>query len=532
VIVHPRWNDVRTQWAAAAGVAGLVATWLAGAVTFYQHDADTLVPKLASTMEWSFYYWHAGRNGQLLPLLAMPFSHPLTNLVAQQWLGTWAGVMAIYLLVAFVMRGREWFVPGTAAVACFLMGATCFGHAQYLEGSNTFGTAMALVLGGLLLVRRASLCRADAPRLGAAAVLIAAGAWVNLLVCLFAATLVACDALSSDDEPTDRELAGEDPLARLLADLPAVPPLVHIWLVRSALSLGLVVACAATLVIAVKLFATGGGSERVTMSFVPLASYASSLTQLTTNIRDTLVAPAGALLVAMAVVAAAWLEGRGARSRAVAVLAATGLVFFLVVGGLKWVAMNACHPRYVLPAIIAAYACVGMLLVAAVREAATGVRDASRLAARASWVMVMTIPAVLFLGYGFPDAAAPRRAIAGLGSPFAEQVVESGVEFVAGDYWRLWPVVFKANLLLQDRGEPRRVWGLGLRAGATRHRWEAVVRDGEASVAHLTGPPKPPAQDLRWIADHLDLEIGDRSGVVGDLDLYRFRLSTSRIARR
>lgn len=530
--MHPRWNDVRTQWAAAAGVAGLVATWLTAAVTFYQHDADTLVPKLASTMEWSFYYWHAGRNGQLLPLLAMPFSHPLTNLVTQQWLGTWAGVMAIYLLVAFVMRDREWFVPGTAALACFLAGATCFGHAMYLEGSQTYGTAMALVLGGLLLVRRASLRRADAQRLAVAAVLFAAAAWVNQLVCLFVAVLVACDALAGDDEPTDRELAGEDPLARLLAGLPAVPPLVHIWLVRSALSLGLLLGSGVALLVAVKLFTLGGEGERLTMSFVSPTRYPAALARFTATIRDTIVAPRGALLVALAAVAAAWLEGRGARPRAVTALAAAAVAFFLVVVGLKWVTMNDCHPRYALPAIVTAYACIGMVLVAAVREAVANVSQTRRLAPAARWALVVTIPATLLGSYGWPDAGAPRRAIATLGSPLAEQVVESGVGFVAGDYWSLWPVVFKANLIIRDRGEDRQVWGLGFRAADTRHRWADGMRERGATVAYLARTPQPCGHHLPWIAKHLDLEVGDCAGSSGDFELYPFRLRDDRIARR
>jgi hypothetical protein len=114
----------------------------------------------------------------------------------------------------------------------------------------------------------------------------------------------------------------------------------------------------------------------------------------------------------------------------------------------------------------------------------------------------------------------------------AEKVVESGVEFVAGDYWRLWPVVFKANLILYERGESRRVWGLGCRAGPTRHRWELDRRGGTAVVAHLARPLGPSDQKLDWIARHLDLEIGDREGAVGALDLYRFRLRSDRIASR
>lgn len=82
-----RWKDEWTPWFAAFCASCVVAIWLAGSMQFHCYDADSLVPKLTSTMEWSFFYWHTDRNGQLLPFLAMPFTHPLTNLVVQQWLG-------------------------------------------------------------------------------------------------------------------------------------------------------------------------------------------------------------------------------------------------------------------------------------------------------------------------------------------------------------------------------------------------------------------------------------------------------------
>ena len=524
-----RWKPEWTPWLAATCVSGLVATWLAGAVQFYhRQDADTLVPKLTSTMEWSFNYWCTSRNGQLLPLLAMPFTHPLTNLVAQQWLGTFAGVMAIYLLVAFALPGRGWFAPGTAAVAAFLVGATTFGHELYLEGSQTYGTGLALVLGGVLIVRRALPRRDDVARIAVAAVLVSAGLWVNLMVFLIVASLLAVNAAFPGDDAT-QEPFQEIPLLR---HVPYVPPAVRRWITRAGIGMGLLIACLAIMLIVTKLFASSGGERRVTFSLVPLSSYPGAVATAAYKTCDMVVGPGGAVLVAAAAVAAAWLEGRGAWPRGVSVLATAAFGFFACVGGMQWVSMNASHPRYLLPATVSAYACVGIMFSEVFQEALGPVLRASRYASWTRWAVAATVPSALFLGYGWPDAGAPRRAIAHIGSPLAEQVVESGVEFVAGDYWSLWPVVYKANLILYDRGETRRVWGLGFRAGDTRHRWEATVRDGGATVAHLPRTSPRGDHDLRWIADHLDLEIGDRERSLGDLDFHRFRLRDGRIAHR
>ncbi len=526
--MHIRWKPEWTSWLAAAGASGLVATWLAGSERFHQYDADSLVPRLTSTMEWSFYYWHTSRNGQLLPLLAMPFTHPLTNLVVQQWLGTFAGVMAIYLLVALAMRGRDWFVSGTVAVACFLVGAASFGHTLYLEGSQTYGTALSLVLGGVLLARRALPWRENWRRIAVAALLVTAGLWVNLMVFLFAAAVVAVDAALPEGDPPPEPL----PEMPLLRNLPRLPPAVLRWIVRAGVAMAVLVGCLAFMLIATKLFASSGGERRATFSLVPLSSYPGAVATAAYKTCDMVVGPGGAVLVAAAAVAAAWLEGRGAWPRGVTVLATAAFGFFACVGGMQWVAMNASHPRYLLPATISAFACIGIVFAKVVQETLGPVLQARRELPWARLAVTAAVPAALFLGYGWPDAGAAHRAIARIGSPMAEKVVESGVEFVAGDYWSLWPVVFRANLILYERGEQRRVWGLGFRAGAARHRWEATVLDGGATVAHLPRTSPRGDHDLRWIAEHLDLEIGDHEGAFGDLELHRFRLRDGRIARR
>lgn len=523
-----RWKDEWTPWFAAFCASCVVATWLAGSTQFHCHDADSLVPKLTSTMEWSFFYWHTDRNGQLLPFLAMPFTHPLTNLVVQQWLGTCAGVMAIYMLVAFSMPGRDWFASGTAAAACFLVGATAFGHTLYLEGSQTYGTGMAFVLGGLLVARRATVRREDAVRIAVATMLMVVGLWVNLMVFLLAAVLVAAEAAVADNDASP----GIPPDNPWMRHLPRMPVALRRWLGRAGAPLAVLVGSLVVSVVIARLCAAGGGENRLTFAFTPLFRYPDAVATAVRTTCDMVVGPGGAMLVVAAAIAAAWLEGRDAWPRSVTVLASAACGFVGLVAGMQWVAMNGSHPRYLLPATIAAYASIGSLYVTVFKETLGTAFQATHHVVWARCAIAAVLPAVLLHLYGWPDPAASRRAIAGVGSPLAEKVVDSGVEFVAGDYWSLWPVVFKANLILYERGETRRVWGLGCRASDTRHRWELDRHGGTATVAHLARTPQPCGHSLDWIAKHLDLEIGDREESVGDLELYRFRLRDDRIARR
>src|SRR5271165_4625851 len=87
----------------------LTSVWIAfGHFQWGQH-ADSLVPVLVSLQHWTPYYWETDRYGMLLPLLAMPFRNPLTNMMVQSALGIFAGLSASFLLVYYYFgKSRIW----------------------------------------------------------------------------------------------------------------------------------------------------------------------------------------------------------------------------------------------------------------------------------------------------------------------------------------------------------------------------------------------------------------------------------------
>jgi hypothetical protein len=119
-------------------------------------------------------------------------------------------------------------------------------------------------------------------------------------------------------------------------------------------------------------------------------------------------------------------------------------------------------------------------------------------------VLAALIPVMLFR-FGPPSPARARAALdAGLGK-YSEEILASGATHVIGNFWRVWPAVFHTNLLLYERGEARRVWGITYRSAPTRSLWTpadwsrarfAVLGpDGEAEWArrHFGMPP------LAWV---------------------------------
>lgn len=65
---------------------------------------------------------------------------------------------------------------------------------------------------------------------------------------------------------------------------------------------------------------------------------------------------------------------------------------------------------------------------------------------------------------------------------------------VCGNYWDLWPTVFRANMVLAERGEARVVWGVAPRAEPTRTQWSSVP-PAKVRLGWLVGfgRPEPPA---------------------------------------
>jgi hypothetical protein len=77
-----------------------------------------------------------------------------------------------------------------------------------------------------------------------------------------------------------------------------------------------------------------------------------------------------------------------------------------------------------------------------------------------------------------------RAALDALAVRHSDDVMAHSCTHVSGDYWDVWPAVFRANLLLYERGEARVVWGLAERGEAAWPKWRAVPT-GEVRMGWL-----------------------------------------------
>src|SRR5688572_28210505 len=70
-----------------------------------RQNADGLVPVLVSLQKGTPYWWNENRYGMLVPLLALPFDHPLTNKMVQGMWMTFFGAGAFFAIARFLAPG-------------------------------------------------------------------------------------------------------------------------------------------------------------------------------------------------------------------------------------------------------------------------------------------------------------------------------------------------------------------------------------------------------------------------------------------
>jgi hypothetical protein len=158
----------------------------------------------------------------------------------------------------------------------------------------------------------------------------------------------------------------------------------------------------------------------------------------------------------------------------------------------RWVHLNNCDGRFAFPSLFLlqgalAIVAVGPLAAAnrrkeemengrngesAIHRTSVAVSPFRRFAVSPIVGAAVVLLLAALLSYHSPSLHKVRRDLdQTLGSHTAD-ILATGCTHVAGDYWKVWPAVFHANLVLHERGEGRTVWGISHCGTATRAQWE------------------------------------------------------------
>ena len=456
-------------------VCAALAAWIDFGSLHRSQHADSLLPALVSLYRWMPFYWELDRIGMLVPWIAQPIKHPLFNLLAQDGLYLFCALSALVLLPRYLLRNATFPFVGLASVAAFLGLTPVYYRFEYLIDTQ-YGVWLFLGLSSLILLEPGPNGSPSWARRIAAVVLMVLAHWVYCTATMFLGPLIVFRALcfvgwaSPTKQPRD---GGHGP--------PYVRRLANSELFNSL----------ATLAIG---FAAGLGLMRLApthdsdFASLPPGEWLQAWQNLAASTWSSL-APQWWTWVLIASAAAGLMgcchpairQQFKANGRAALAATAAAVLIALFIGTRHWVVANGFAFRFLLPSALMLQAAL-LGIAAAPLSVLLGSQQQ-----RLSYVVAMPLALVAaFASYGPPSLAGvyrdldPHYAFAGTNSPqplATRELLDSGATHVAGDYWKVWPAVFRANLALYERGERRTVWGIAQRSGPTHRYWSQTPRD-------------------------------------------------------
>jgi hypothetical protein len=515
-----------------------LAVWVDLGSYHQKQTADSIVPVLVSLYKWTPYFWDCNRIGMLLPLLALPFQHPLANLLLQSGLALFAAFAVFVLLARYLLPAGAWRAAGFGALALFLVVVPVPSRFVFSFGQPHYPVALALGLGALLVLDEFGTPGRSWGRLAASAMLMLLAHWVNSATMVFLGPLVVLRGVF---------------LNRAGGQAGARPHRAAAWAL-GVLAVG---------------WAGNFGMQRMlpvpedptTKGILKLAEWPTAVRHLACNTWTAVVdedwvlhddnasfraawahsarGPALAAVAAGAVLlllVPAVRRGSAAPMRAALVLGAAALLSAAAMCSLQWVRANHFHCRYGIPAV---FFMLVALAAAAGAPAAAALHGRPRAAGIAALLCLFVSVAA---GYGRPSLHRVRADLDGLRGLATNPpgyirertagVLAAGCTHLAGRYSAVWPIVFQANLALYERGADRVVWGVAGRCLVTWDEWGrtppedirlGVLREGEGldpeGEFYLRGffPPMTVVEQSKTLcvlrgADRIALSRGAVSG--------------------
>ena len=449
-----------------------VAVWVDLGTLHRSHTGDSLIPILVSLYRWTPFYWGQDRLGMLLPLLAMPLRNPLTNLLVQMGLSTFAALMSMCLLARYTLPRGLWQPAALFSAAAFLALAPTWIRFEILAVHQPYGLSFALALGGLSLLEHPHGWQSRW-RVATALALLSLAYWVNISMLVLCPALVLLRwyiqalAVAKPAAPTGLPQAS---LARRLSKK-------YVGLVPSDVGRVLVLLTIATIAgLALKRFGASGGTR---LRFTPPHEWPMAwfrLTEATWHMftsREWLVFQLVTPLVAAALLIGlprlreaarpAWHAGLG--------LVLVALFYAAVIASATHVRLNGYAYRYLIPSLLlfqSASAAIAVSPLGAVLP------RQDRIARWLTPAGMLGLWAAAIISFGLPSLTGVRQDIDRRFGQRTAELLAANCTHIAGSYWDVWPAVFHTNLILYERGETRLLWGLSQRSPATKTLWSAI----------------------------------------------------------
>lgn len=454
-------------------LCALAALWIDLTGIHAEQHADSLVPVLVSLYRWTPFYWGLDRIGMLAPLVALPIKHPLANLLVQDSLYIFGSLAGLVMLARYVLRDATYPLVGMLCIAAFI-GLTPSYYRFHLLIDTQYGLWLSLGLGGLLLLEANSQGRVSLPSRLGAILLLTLAHWCYCTTSLFLGPLVALRWL----------------LFR------RVPPHLRTRMLFAEVAASLT-SLALAFVLGLLLMRLSPASS-TNFGTLPLRAWPETVYQLLKTTWENLAPQWWPIICSAAAVFGLLLAWRSrtwpallTARRSAAVLWAAAAFVALFMATRQWVPENGYRIRFLF--IPALFTQAGLLALAVAALASRWPHVVRRLGMPLGAALIsLAIASAL----GAPSLAHVRGSLAQRemrirveDNPaviLTDDLLATRCTHIAGNYWKVWPAVFRANLALYEQGEQRVVWGLTLRSDATSAFWKAVPRS-KTRIAVLRG---------------------------------------------
>jgi hypothetical protein len=458
------------------------------------HDSDSIVPVMVSLTRWTPFYWEQDRFGMLVPLLAIPFKSPLANLLAQSAFNSFCGLAAFFLCARYGV-GKGWLFIGALSGSCFLLFNAPETSFQYLGLAQPYGVGMFLGLGSLLVLRDSNFSRRS--RIALCLICLLLASWVDAAIVFVLLPLLVLrswfDSRCAVVRHTFTQRAKH-------------------FLNHAGLALMLVLISFAATYVFSGLASYSARYGDWPYSPVSPWRWPAVWYQLGRSVWFEYLTGswkvAIASLLALGFFFRLLFRGRVHRTNAPsAILLASALASFLSIGSLSHVEGTEFEPRFALQSLM-------LLQVAAVTWGFLPLHAVLTIRGRK---ILSAACLLLFLGtplyvYGPPSLAKVRADLDETLGKHTADIIASGATHVVGNYWKVWPATFHANLVLHENGSYRRVWGVTTRSTPTQMFWSAIPV-GQMRLAAIVGDPEvesmlrtysfPPVTEERRFTDIL-----------------------------
>jgi len=437
-------------WSVCA--AALVAGWLTLGDMQRLNHADSLIPAFASLYRWTWFYWGQNRFGMLTALLATPIHHPLMNLLFQNWMVSFCGLLVFPLVHAYLLGWRTAPLSGLVGAAIFLLLVSGSFHLDYLLDSQPYAVSTCLGLLGLMAIASGFGRFRPAFSWASATMLLFLAFWVSLAAVFLMVPLFTLQSFIGPGQDSKRG-------KRLLTGLSIL------------LAAGL-----ANWEIAINYPYSGD------FGWTPPETWPGNCASLLSDIYK--VTPPEFLMALLALTgtgAVLWLVCRDRQHRremlcACAICVLTALSYFTIVAATDHARRSGFPYRYAIPSIVL------LVISAAMLATLAADRLPSRWRAGLRAALLLGLLVGTTLRYGTPSYGRVRSSIdQRFGGP-TNAILDAHCTHVLGDYWDVWGSIFHANLALYESGSQMVIWGITARSEVTRDLWFPLLKGGRVAV--------------------------------------------------